>query len=164
MWDMEDVFMKKLSFSHKLTLSALVMALYVAIMAVTQGFAFGQFQVRIATSLYALAGVFPFLVLPLGFANFLSNALLGGLGALDMAGGMLIGWITSGIIALTRRSRFAPIITVLTITFVTGLGVASWLSYLLNVPYPVMAASLLVGQFICGLVGALLLTALKKRL
>lgn len=155
--------MGDMSFSRKLTLSALVAALYVAVMAATQGFAFGQFQVRIATALYALSGIFPFLVLPLGFANFLSNALLGGLGPLDMAGGMLIGWLTCGVIAFFRKSRYSPLIAAATITFVTGLGVASWLSYLLNVPYAVMAVSLVGGQAVCGVVGGLLLAALKRR-
>lgn len=156
--------MKKLDFVHKLTLSALAIALYVSIMATTQSFAFGQFQVRIATSLYAICGVFPFLVLPLGFANFLSNALLGGLGPLDMIGGILVGWLTCGVIALARNSRFAPLVAAAAITFIVGLGVALWLSYLLNVPYIAMASSLLVGQAICGIVGGVLLATLKKRL
>ncbi len=155
--------MKNLSATKKLTVSSLSVALYVAVMAATQGFAFGQYQVRIATSLYALSGLFPFLVLPLGFANFLSNALLGGLGPLDMAGGVIVGLLTSGIVAAFRKSRARYVATFLAIWLVPGLGVPVWLSYLLHLPYVLLAASLLVGQGIAGACGALLLAALRRR-
>ena len=148
----------------KIAFSALVVALYVAVMATSAGFAFGQYQVRIATSLYALAGIFLFLVVPLGFANFLSNALLGGLGPLDMIGGVIVGLLTSGAIALARRSRFAPLAAFAAIALIPGLGVPVWLSVLLHVPYSVLAASLLVGQVIAGAFGALLLAALRRRI
>ena len=154
--------MKEWTVTRKLAFSALVVALYVAVMAVSAGFAFGQYQVRIATALYALAGVFPFLTVPLGVANFLSNALLGGLGPLDMIGGVTVGLLTAGTIALCRRS-FAPAVAFAAITLIPGLGVPVWLSYLLNLPYSVLAASLLVGQAVCGVVGALLLSALRRR-
>ena len=155
--------MKEWTVTRKLAFSALVMSLYVAVMAASAGFAFGQYQVRIATALYALAGVFPFLTVPLGLANFLSNALLGGLGPLDMIGGVTVGLLTTGTIAACRRSRFAPLVAFAAITLIPGLGVPVWLSYLLNLPYGVLAASLLVGQAICGVVGALLLSELRRR-
>lgn len=71
---------------QKLTVSAMVMALYVVVLYFTQSFSFGAYQIRIATALYALAYLFPFLVLPLGFANFIANFLFGGLGLLDWFG------------------------------------------------------------------------------
>ncbi len=156
--------LKNLPASKKLTLSALTVALYVTVMMGTQGFAFGQYQIRIATALYALSGIFPFLVVPLGFANFLSNALMGGLGPLDMIGGVLVGLATSGIIAAFRRSRWRYAAAFLAITLIPGLGVPVWLSWLLHVPYWVIAASLLVGQGVAGFCGALLLMALCRRL
>ncbi|OON89881.1 QueT transporter family protein [Pyramidobacter sp. YE332] len=156
--------MKELTVTRKLTVSALVVALYVVVMTTTRSFAFGQYQVRVATSLYALSGVFPFLVLPLGFANFLSNALMGGLGPLDMVGGILVGLLTSGAVAAFRRSPRAPWIAAAAITLIPGLGVPLWLSYLLHLPYSVLAASLLIGQAVAGVFGGLLLAALKKRL
>ena len=155
--------MKELTVTRKLTISALVVALYVAVMTATRSFAFGQYQVRIATSLYALSGIFPFLTLPLGFANFLSNALLGGLGPLDMIGGIAVGLLTSGAIARFRSSARAPWAAAAAITLVPGLGAPLWLSYLLHLPYAVLAASLLVGQAVAGVFGGLLLAALKKR-
>ena len=66
-----------MSKTHKLTLSAMMIAIYVVAMYCTQSFAFGAYQIRIATAIYALSYLFPFLVLPLGFANFLSNAQIG---------------------------------------------------------------------------------------
>ena len=156
--------MQELTVARKLTISALVVALYVVVMTTTRSFAFGQYQVRVATSLYALSGIFPFVVLPLGFANFLSNALMGGLGPLDMIGGILVGLRTSGAVAAFRRSPRAPWIAAAAITLIPGLGVPLWLSYLLHLPYFVLAASLLVGQAVAGVFGGLLLAALKKRL
>ena len=49
--------MKELTVTRKLTISALVVALYVVVMTTTRSFAFGQYQVRVATSLYALSGI-----------------------------------------------------------------------------------------------------------
>lgn len=74
---------------QKLTFSAMVIALYVTVMYFTQSFSFGAYQIRIATALYALSYLFPFLVLPFGLANFIANMLFGGLGILDMFGGFM---------------------------------------------------------------------------
>ena len=81
----------------KITISGLVIAIYIVIMYLTQSFAFGQYQIRIATSLYAMAAVHPFLIVPLGLANFLSNTLMGGLGLPDMIGGLIAGIITASL-------------------------------------------------------------------
>ena len=63
------------------------MALFLVVMMCTQSFAFGQYQVRIATALYGLSAIFPFLIIPFGLVNVLANTLMGGLGPLDMLGG-----------------------------------------------------------------------------
>ena len=57
---------KPLSHVQKLTFSGLMIALYVTVLYLTQSFSFGAYQIRIATSLYALAYLFPFLVVPWG--------------------------------------------------------------------------------------------------
>ena len=62
--------------TQKLTISALCIALYLVVMICTQTFAFGQYQIRIATALYGLSAVFPFLIIPFGVANMLSNILM----------------------------------------------------------------------------------------
>ncbi len=90
----------------KVTVSGLVMALYVTIMFLTQGFAFGQFQIRIATSIYALAAIHPFLIIPLGLANLLSNVLMGGLGIMDMIGGLFVGILTSTLIYQVKKNQW----------------------------------------------------------
>jgi len=69
-----------LSPTKKLTISGMVISLYVVIMFLTQSFAFGQYQIRIATSLYALSAIFPFHIVQLGLSNLLRNTLMGGLG------------------------------------------------------------------------------------
>ena len=71
--------MKNLTKTQKLTISALCMALYLVVMMCTQSFAFGQYQVRIATALYGLSAIFPFLIIPFGLVNVLANTLMGGL-------------------------------------------------------------------------------------
>ena len=64
---------ENMSKAQKLTFSAMIMALYIVVLYFTQSFSFGAYQIRIATSLYGLSYLFPFLVLPLGFANFIAG-------------------------------------------------------------------------------------------
>ena len=59
--------------TQKLTIGGVCIALYLVVMFCTQSFAFGQYQVRIATALYGLSYFFPFLVVPFGIANVVSN-------------------------------------------------------------------------------------------
>jgi hypothetical protein len=54
--------MQQLTKTQKITVSAAAMAIYIVLMSLTQSFAFGQYQVRIATAIYSLAYLFPFLV------------------------------------------------------------------------------------------------------
>nr|WP_252896179.1 QueT transporter family protein [Veillonella rogosae] len=56
----------------------MVVALYIVVLYLTQSVSFGAYQIRIATSLYALAYAFPFLVIPMGIGNLISNFLFGG--------------------------------------------------------------------------------------
>ncbi|MCF0154298.1 MAG: QueT transporter family protein, partial [Veillonella sp.] len=79
-----------MSKTRKLTISALVMAIYIVLLYVTAGISFGAYQVRIATAFYALSYIFPFLVVPMGLANFIAN-MFGGLGLVDMVGGFVVG-------------------------------------------------------------------------
>ena len=149
---------------QKLTVSAMVMALYVVVLYFTQSFSFGAYQIRIATALYALAYLFPFLVLPLGFANFIANMLFGGLGLLDMFGGCFVGIIVTAIIVLIRRKGWSRWLMILPIILVPGLGVPSYLSYLLHVPYSVLATSLCIGQSVPAVCGVVLVNVLQRAL
>ena len=149
---------------QKLTVSAMVMALYVVVLYFTQSFSFGAYQIRIATALYALAYLFPFLVLPLGFANFIANFLFGGLGLLDWFGGCFVGIIVTAIIVLIRRKGWSRWLMILPIFLVPGLGVPSYLSYLLHVPYSVLATSLCIGQSVPAVCGVVLVNVLQRAL
>ena len=153
---------ENLSRTRKLTMSGIVMAVYIVVMLLTQSFAFGQYQVRIATAVYAVAYLFPFLVVPLGLSNLISNLLMGGLGVFDIVGGGLVGLLTAGCCALLGRRRLSPWLTAVPVALIPALGVPLWLSGLLGVPYLALAASLLVGQTIAGVVGAALVNALKR--
>ncbi len=146
---------------QKLTLSAMVIALYVTVLACTQSFSFGAYQIRIATSLYALSYLFPFLVFPLGLANFIANMLFGGLGIIDMIGGCLVGILTTALITGIHRFKWNPCLMILPIVLVPGLGVSVWLSFLLHMPYPALAFSLCIGQIIPAICGFLLVKALE---
>ena len=149
---------------QKLTVSAMVMALYVVVLYFTQSFSFGAYQIRIATALYALAYLFPFLVLPLGFANFSANFLFGGLGLMDWFGSCFVGIIVSAIIVLIRRKGWSRWLMILPIILVPGLGVPSYLSYLLHVPYSVLATSLCIGQSVPAVCGVVLVNVLQRAL
>ena len=153
-----------MSKAQKLTFSAMVMALYIVVLYFTQSFSFGAYQIRIATSLYALSYLFPFLVLPLGFANFIANFLFGGLGLLDWFGGCIVGIVTTAIIVLIRRKGWSRWLMVIPIILVPALGVSSYLSYLLNVPYSVLATSLCVGQSVPAVCGVVLVNVLQRAL
>ncbi len=154
--------MKNLNKTQKLAISGAVMAIYIVVMYFTQSFAFGQYQVRIATAIYGCAYLFPFLVVPLGLSNLLANMIMGGLGVFDIVGGGLVGLLTAGCCALLGKRRLSSWFVAVPITLIPALGVSLWLSAIIGVPYWTLAVSLLVGQAIAGLVGALLVKALKR--
>ena len=147
---------------QKMTFSVMIMALYVVLVYITQSFSFGAYQIRIATSVYALAYLFPFLVLPLGLANSISNTLFGGLGLLDTIGGGIAGILTTLIIAGIRKMGWHRAFIVIPLIFVPGLLVPLWLSYILKVPYAALAVSLCIGQIIPALCGTAAVSALAR--
>lgn len=150
----------RISNVKKLTISGVVIALYVVVMFFSQSFAFGQYQIRLATSLYALAAIHPFLVLPLGIANSLSNTLMGGLGLLDIAGGFIVGIITA--FSCNYLRKLHVILTGLPILVFPTLLVPLWLSYLIHVPYGVLVLSVGAGQVIPSIIAVLMVKAMEK--
>jgi len=156
--------LKNITNTQKITISAICIALYIVIMLATQSFAFGQYQIRIATAIYGLSAIFPFLIIPMGIANCLSNTIMGGLGPLDMFGGGFVGILTCFAIVKTSKLSSSIFFTALAIILIPGLIVPIWLSFLLNIPYLVLMPSVLIGQIIPGIVGALLVVSLKNRL
>lgn len=152
----------QLSQTKKITISAVCMALYVVIMMYTQSFAFGQYQIRIATALYALSAIFPFLALPLALANCISNTLMGGLGLLDMIGGGVVGYLTCRAIIFVVQQNLPRVLIAVCVTIIPGLIVPLWLAYLLNIPYLVLMALLVVGQIVPGIVGFVVVVAMQR--
>lgn len=154
--------MKQFNNTQRLTISAISIAMYLALMIGTQGFAFGQYQVRIATALYGLSAIFPFTIPAFSIANFVSNTVMGGFGLVDSIGGAIVGLMTTGLIVLAKRQGLGNWVLIPIITFVPGLIVPIWLTYFLPVPYWVLVSSLVVGQFVCGVVSYFLINALEK--
>lgn len=146
----------------QLTLSGIYIAMYIVVMLCTQSFAFGQYQIRIATALYGLSAIFPFFIVPAAIANVISNAIMGGFGMLDIVGGGIVGLLTTSIIVFAKKHGWGNWIVFLAVTLVPGLCVPAWLSVLIHVPYWILASSILVGQAICGLCSMLLVSSLEK--
>lgn len=155
---------KKMFPTRKIAISGIVMGLYIVIIFATQSFAFGQYQIRIATSIYSLSAIYPFLILPLGLSNLLSNVLMGGLGFFDIVGGGAVGIITATSVSLIKRFNLNDWLIAVPIIFGPGLIVPIWLSNILGVPYVPLALSLCVGQLIPGIVGVILVKQLRTKL
>lgn len=148
--------------TQKLTSSGMIIAFYIAVLYVTQSFSFGAYQIRIATTLYALGYFCPFLIIPLGLANFISNFLFGGLGLVDMIGGCLVGIATTGAVSIIGKRKLHEVFVVVPIILIPGLLVPSYLSILLHVPYEALAFSLCMGQSVPAILGVILITQIKK--
>jgi uncharacterized membrane protein len=158
------LFNSNISSAKKIAISGAVIALYILLMYFTQGFAFGQYQIRIATSIYALSAIYPFLIVPMGVSNLLSNTLMGSFGPLDMAGGFAVGIITSTAIHLIKKFNLNDWFIALPIIFGPGLIVPIWLSMILNIPYSVLAVSITIGQILPGIVGVVLVKHLRNKI
>lgn len=149
--------------ARKIAISGLVIAIYIVLVYITQNFAFGQYQIRIATSLYSLSAIYPFLIVPMGISNMLSN-ILGGLGALDIVGGLIVGIVTPTSVYLVKRFNLSDIFIALPIILGPGLIVPIWLSVITHVPYNVLALSLCIGQIIPGIAGIILVKHLRNKI
>ena len=149
--------------TQKLTFSAMYIAMYIVIMSLTQSFAFGQYQIRIATTLYALAYFNPFLIVPAGLANLLSNLFFGGLGIIDMVGGTVVGIVTAALVYAVSKYNLPKWCLILPIIFIPGVGVPLYLSQLLSIPFIPLVISLCIGQSVPAVVGYFLVQTLEKR-
>lgn len=152
----------KLNTTRKLVISAIMIALYMTVLLISQSISFGAYQMRLVTALYSLSYLYPFLVLPLSLANGLANT-IGGLGLLDVIGGLCAGLLTTGAIYLIRRFKLSAWFVFLAIFLIPAFIAPIWLSGLLDVPYLALALNLLVGQFVPALIGTFLVKELSKR-
>lgn len=151
-----------MSKNHKLTFSAMIIGGYVVVIYFTQGFSFGAFQIRIATSLYALGYIYPFLALPLGIANIIANLLCGGMGIVDIIGGGVVGGLTTWIVSIMGKKQLNVWFTIIPIIIVPGCIVSLWLSAILQIPYLILVINLCVGQIIPAIVGVILIKHIRK--
>lgn len=148
--------------TKKLCLSGLTIALYNVLMYFTQSFSFGQYQVRLATGLYSLTYYFPFLCMPLGLANMLSNILFGG-DLINGIFGFIAGTLTCVSICLTKKFTTKKLIVVAPIALMPSLIIPIWLSYTLQIPYFYLVVSLFIGQTISAYtMGLLVLVAAEQ--
>ena len=148
---------------NKLTLSGLVIALYIVFMYVTQFISFGQYQVRLVTGLYGLAYEFPFLCVPLGIANMLSNILFAG----DIVNGLfgfLAGVTTTRCICVLKKFTANKLILVLPNAIMPSLIIPIWLSFSLNIPYYLLVLSLFIGQAISAYTCGIIVIKISERL
>lgn len=147
----------------KLTVSALFIAMFVAIVGSTASISFGAIQVRVANSLYALSYLFPFLVLPTGLAVVTSNLLFGGLGLLDVIGGFIVPVLSTSCMVLIRKFNLPKILVVLPTFLIPTFGVPLWLSPILGIPYWALIPSMAIGNFIPAVLGYILILVLEKK-
>ena len=118
--------------TKRMTISSMVIALYVVLLYVTHGrFLWSLFKSESPQPCMHWLSCSPFLVVPMGIANFAANFLFGGLGLLDMAGGCLVGWLTTWLIVQVRLRGWNVWLAALPIWWVPSLGVSLWLSYLI---------------------------------
>ena len=136
----------------KLAFSGLIIAIFVIM----------QYLTRVASFMYALVYLYPFLTLPLAFASFLSGGLAGGLGVVDMIGRLCVGLLTGGCILLIRRFRWNEWLIGLPIFLFAGLLMPVWLSFLTHVSYNLLTPWTLAVQIIPAVLGVILIKRLKK--
>ena len=139
------------------------MAGYIAVMYITQGFAFGPYQMRVATALYATSYLFPYLIVPLALANSLSNTLMGGLGIFDIVGGFGVGLVTAGLVALPKKRNLPMWLVIPPIILAPGLIVPLWLAPITGLPYWALVINISIGQTPPAILGYILIQALSKR-
>lgn len=150
--------------TKKISISAVSIALYVIFMYFTQSFAFGQYQIRIATALYALPAIYPFLIIPMAIGNMLSNMIMGGLGVFDILGGFTVGLIIGTFVYLIRKFNLKDLYIAVPIILGPSLIVPLWLSIILKIPYSILAISIGIGQIIPGILGVILVKQLRGKI
>jgi len=149
--------------TRTITISAVIAALYIALTYIGQGFAFGAYQVRFSTAIYAMTYLFPFAAVPLALANALSNGLIGTLGPADVIGGFAVGLVTAGAGALIRKYKLPMPLVIPPIILAPAFMVPLWLSVILELPYWPLVINIGIGQTVPAILGYVLIKALSRR-
>ncbi len=149
--------------TNELTFSGMIIALYIVLMYFLQPISFGQYQIRLSTGLYALVYEFPFLCVPLGIANMLSNILIGG-DIINGCLGLIAGFTTTKCICVLKKVTTKKAVLVSPIAIIPSLIIPIWLSFSLNVPYHLLALSLFVGQTITAYTSGIIVMKFAEKL
>jgi uncharacterized membrane protein len=92
-------------------------------------------------------------------ANLISNILGGSL--IDVVGGGIVGVITAYLVSMVKKKRLPFFLVFFPILIIPGCGVPIYLSHVINVPYPMLAVSLCIGQIVPALTGAVIVKVLE---
>lgn len=136
-------------------------SIYIAIMYITQDFAFQENHIRLATSLYALGAVNPFYIIPIAFADLYSNMLIGGLGIWGGIGGFLTGIIGAGGCYFIKKRYYRDSYVFFPILLV-GFIIPIWLCPFLGLEYMEILPNTVLGQVIPALFALLLMQTTKE--
>lgn len=151
---------KELLSVRSLALSGLVAALYAVTTVMFAPISYGYIQVRISEALTVLPFLFPQAVFGL-FVGCLFANLFGGFGILDVVLGSaatLLAALISSAMPTICLAAFPPVLVNMGI-------VGGYLSFLLDVPFPLCALHVGIGQFVsCYLFGIPLTLLLSKRI
>ena len=148
--------------TKKLTVSALFIAIFIAVLGATAVISFGAIQVRVVNALYALSYVYPFLVVPTGLAVVLSNLIFGGLGLPDIVGGFIVATLTTSLMVLIKKLKLPEVLVVVPTLVVPALLVPAWLSPMLGIPYWALVVSIGLGHIVPAILGYILVRVIEK--
>ena len=148
----------------RLSLSGIIIATYINLMYFSQFLSFGQFRIRIADCAYSLCYVYPFLVVPMGIANAMSCLFVGGFGPIDMFGWMIVGILTSAGVCLVKKLQLNEWFIIAPVIIIPGLLVPMWWSYLMHIPYAIIAFGICLEQIVPAFMGVILLKKLERKL
>ena len=148
---------KKVVDMKKITLGGIIMSLYIVLTGVFASLSFGAIQIRIANCLYGLTLPFPFLVIPLTLSVVLSNLIFGGLGIIDIVFGSLTTFIVTYMISKCKKT----ILIIPIIIFGVGVGIALYLSKLIQVPFSVLFIQIALGQVIPSILSYIIVRRIR---
>ena len=143
--------------TKKITLGGIIIALYIVLTGVFASLSFGAIQIRVANCLYGLALPFPYLVIPMTLSVVLSNLIFGGLGMIDI----ICGSLTTFVVTYTISKCKKPILIIPIIIFGVGLGVALYLSKLIQVPFLILFIQIALGQVVPAVISYVIVRRLR---
>ena len=143
--------------TKELTLGAIIIAMYIALTGMFASLSFGAIQIRISNILYGLANPFPFLVLPLTLSVMLSNLVFGGLGLVDIICGGITAFLVTLIISKCKKTWMIILVIIIGVP----LGIATYLSKLIYVPFLMLFLQIMLGQIIPAVLSYIIVRKIK---